>query len=462
MATRGTRKATRTTRRAEPRLTSGAHALAAIGPHTREVVYELADKEEDLNLFAHADDDDLKQLAEAFRDWNDERAAKVVSRYLSDLQSGAPTFDADALCRWVRAHVDQCENVFECMGVIPPERIVVTRLLSRAGSQKVVFLANWTLAQRAVVLKRLSGTREAQDRVAERESQAHPLSMAHPNIIETYKMHNSRGDAFLVEEHLPFVLKDDWRCHGIQEAANLLYDIAGALHYLHSDLNRAHGDIKPDNLGRRGGDYILLDFGICRPVDQFVEEATPTGSLRTRAPELLVSSSYLCPTKADVWSLGATVYNAVVGRFPLFEPGERPPRISHPKERSTFEEILRLRICDGWNGRVDLTLLPEQLRCILEHALDRDPQRRWSAAQVLAAARDELAGFLRNHSEVGPLSPLDELEQLVRFLPDVNVLRLMPVIEKDILAQKLERLSGLPGAPPDLAEKARRIVKEIS
>lgn len=461
MATRGTRKPSGASSRTEPQLTSGAHALAAVGPHTREVVYELADKQEDLNLFAHAGDDDLKQLAEAFRDWKDERTAKVVSRYLSDLQGGDPPFHTEALCRWVRAHVDQCENVFECMEVIPPEQIVVTRLLSRAGSQKVVFLANWTLAQRAVVLKRLSGSREAQDRVAKRESQAHPLSMAHPNIIETFEIHNSRGDAFLVEDRLPFVLHDEWRCQGVQEAANLLYDIAGALHYLHSDLKRAHGDIKPDNLGRRGGDYILLDFGICRPIDQFVEEATPTGSLRTRAPELLVGNSYLCPTRADVWSLGATVYNAVVGRFPLFDQAERPPRISHPQDRGAFEEMLRDRIRGEWAARVDLTLVPEQLRRILGHALDRDPQLRWSAAQILAAAREELAGFLRNHSEVGPLSPLDELEQLVRFLPDVSVLGLMPVIEKDILVQKLRHLSDMPGAPLERRERAKRIIEGL-
>src|SRR4051794_33213808 len=108
MAPRGARKASRTASRTEPRLTSGAHALAAIGPHTRDVVYELAAKEEDLNLFARADDDELRQLAEAFRRWDDERAAKVVSRYLSDLQGDALTFDVDALCRWVGAHVNHC------------------------------------------------------------------------------------------------------------------------------------------------------------------------------------------------------------------------------------------------------------------------------------------------------------------------------------------------------------------
>ena len=462
MARGRTSKKSTVSRGPEPSLTSGAHALAALGPHTKGVVYDLAAKEDHFELFVCAGEHNLKRLAEALRDWQDERAAKVVSRYLADLQGHDSHIDIDMLCRWVMSHVDHCENAFECMGVIPPERIVITRLLSRAGSQKVVFLANWTLAQRAVVLKRLSGSPEAQEILAERESQAHPLSMAHPNIIETYEMHNRRGDAFLVEEHLPFVLKDEWRCQGVQEAANLLYDIASALHYLHSDLKRAHGDIKPDNIGRRRGDYILLDFGICRPIDQFVEAATPTGSLRTRAPELLVGGSYLSPTKADIWSLGATVYNAVVGRFPLLDADEKPPRISHPKERAAFEEMLRTRIREEWDARVDLTLLPEQIRGILGHALERDPQKRWFAAQMLSAAREELAGFLRNHSEVGPLSPLDELDQLVQFLPEAGILKLMPIVEKDILVQKLTRLSGLHGASKASGERAKQIIEELS
>jgi serine/threonine protein kinase len=462
MPKRRTSRVSGVARRPEPSLTSGAYALAAIGPHTGGVIFDLAAKEGDLYLFARAGDEDLKRLAEAFRDWEDERAAKVVSRYLADLQGGDSHFDVDMLCLWATSHVNNCKNVFECMAVIPPERIVVTRLLSRAGSQKVVFLANWTLGQRAVVLKRLSGPREAQDRIAERESQAHPLSMAHPNIIETFEINNRHGDKFLVEERLPFVLEDDWRCRGLQEAANLLYDIASALHYLHSDLKRAHGDIKPDNIGRRGGDYILLDFGICRPIDQFVDEATPTGSLRTRAPELLIGASYCCPTRADVWSLGATVYNAAVGRFPFFDANEKPPRISHPKDRENFEDLLRARIHEEWDARVDLTLLPEQLRRILGHALERDPQQRWTAAQILSAAKDEFAGFLRNNSEDGFLSPLDELDQLVQYLPATDVLRLMPVIEKDILVQKLARLSGFQGASRESREKASRIIEEIS
>ena len=50
-----------------------------------------------------------------------------------------------------------------------------------------------------------------------------------------------------------------------------------ALHYLHTDLQLAHGDVKPGNIGRRGRDYLLLDFGMCRPVNELLREASARG-----------------------------------------------------------------------------------------------------------------------------------------------------------------------------------------
>ena len=93
--------------------------------------------------------------------------------------------------------------------------------------------------------------------------------MGHPNIIETHCLTNNQGEKFLAEELLPIVLNDDWTSSGVQEAANLLYDISSALNYIHEELKLVHGDIKPDNIGNKDGRYILLDFGICRSIKSF-------------------------------------------------------------------------------------------------------------------------------------------------------------------------------------------------
>jgi serine/threonine protein kinase len=440
---------------------SGAHALSALGPQTEKVVHRLLQEQGTFNLFAQVDEADLKKLADALhRGWTDEQAAQVVAEYEKVTVAGR-RLNISALTRWVLSHPNDANAVIDCMSVDPPEEISIIRVLSRAGSQKLVFLATWKLTQRQVVLKRLIGSPEVQRVKVTRESRSHPLSMAHPNIIETHYLKNFSGEIFLVEERLPFLLSDDWRSHGIHDAANLLYDISNALAYIHR-LNLVHGDVKPDNIGKRGADYILLDFGICRPVDDFSVESTPTGSLRTRAPELFETDHYELPQKVDVWAIGATIFNAVVGRFPFFDQGEAPPRISHPEERTNFEQIVKSRIQNEWNERVDLTHVPPLLRSVLNRALVRDPKERGSANEISNLAERELAVFLRRQSQVGRFSPLEEINQITSFLPSVEILKLMPETEREALLGRLQELSATPGLNVNEKEKITTLFNHMN
>jgi serine/threonine protein kinase len=246
---------------------------------------------------------------------------------------------------------------------------------------------------------------------------------------------NSKGHKFLVEEKLPRVLKDEWRANGIQEAANLLSDIAHALTYLHGDLGLVHGDIKPDNIGWKDGAYILLDFGICRRACEFSRDTTATGSLRTRAPELFLTDQYEEPGKADVWSIGAAVFNAITGRFPFVDEGEPIPRITDPPARTAFEEIVRKRIREEWQARVTLAAVPQPLRGVLARVLTRDPAERISAKELLRLCGHKLAGFLRTSSRTGPTAEV-ELDQILRHMPLTSI-RSMPTSRKQQLAERL-------------------------
>jgi serine/threonine protein kinase len=264
--------------------------------------------------------------------------------------------------------------------------------------------------------------------------------MGHPNIIETHYLMNRKGTEFLVEERLPVLLADTRTPSGVHEAANLLYDIASALNYLHSQLRLVHGDIKPDNIGKKGEDYILLDFGICRPIVKFRGGTAATGSLRTRAPELLKENRYVFPEKADVWALGATVFNGLAGRFPLFNKGEVPPRISTLEARARFEKKLLRRVHEEWDQRVDLVQVPDPLRKLLGRTLEQDPNLRCTADDILVQAERDLAAFIRHRSGAGRFSPLDELNQLLLYLPQDISLECMPITEKQALQSRLEWL----------------------
>jgi hypothetical protein len=76
---------------------SGGHALAALGSETDRVVTDLLRKDPDQTLFTHGRGQKMKALASALEGWQDDLAAKVVSRYLGDLGTGNREPDIEAL-----------------------------------------------------------------------------------------------------------------------------------------------------------------------------------------------------------------------------------------------------------------------------------------------------------------------------------------------------------------------------
>lgn len=440
----------------------GAHALAAYGPNTEKVIYEFfIDDNPTSGLFSALDrQKGLQQLAESFKDgWTDEKVSETIM-HIAKAEAEGRSYDIKNLSKWIQSHINEPSAVSDCMAIIPPEQFNIIKVLSRAGSQKLVFLATWNLTRKQVVLKTLLGTPEETKKVRNREIQSNPLTMKHRNIIETFYFQNSKGEDFFVEDYLAVVLNDNWQSNGIKEAANLLHDISNALKFLHEELHLVHGDVKPDNIGKKDDDYILLDFGICRPKNVFESETEPTGSLRTRAPELFISRKYEIPEKVDIWAIGATAFNALTGRFPLYKKGEIPPRISHPFEREKFEEILKERIqeYDKW---VNMDEVPQELRKILKLCLEFDPDKRFKAADLLNASKTELAAFIRSDEKVR-LSPMDVIDQLIYYLPDTDVIKYMPENRKEQLRKQLKEFNSSKGINHDYQLKIHSILSKIS
>lgn len=80
-----------------------------------------------------------------------------------------------------------------------------------------------------------------------------------------------------------------------------------------------HRDLKPSNILIQNGTYKLADFGFCKPMEAAFGDVTTTmlGSPIYMAPEVLRGLSY--DNRADVWSLGAVMYELLVGRCPFEE-----------------------------------------------------------------------------------------------------------------------------------------------
>jgi serine/threonine protein kinase len=427
-----------------------SRAITSVGDKTTEAAARLFPKEPTLS-FAVEDGLDLEPLADAFKAsrWSDEEAAKIVT-LLADRIGDKKEANIKTLATWVLQHPNDSEQVSECLLTIPPPEIEIIKVLSRAGSQKVVFLATWRLTQNEIVLKKVIASTDATEKILDRELRSHPLNMVHPNIIETYILRNVENQAFLVEKKLPEVLSDRWTSNGVHEAANLLFDIGKAVKFLH-DKGLVHGDIKPDNIGKNRDTYVLLDFGICREAAAFTADVTPTGSLRTRAPELLVDkSSPREPAKVDVWALGATVYNSIKQRFPLIRADEKIPRISKPAERAKFEQILQARVSQDWDQWLDFSDIPEAIGALLRRMLEKDPERRITAREITEMAKADLSAFIRTEGVRGEaatrFSPSEELLQIDQYLHSLpSMARLLPSTRRQQLVDRLENLKKAVG-----------------
>jgi hypothetical protein len=126
-----------------------------------------------------------------------------------------------------------------------------------------------------------------------------------------------------------------------------------------------HRDVKPSNVLIEGRTPILIDFGLARVADD--PKLTHTGWLLGTpgylAPEILHGED--ATTASDVHSWGATVAFAGTGHSPF---GRGP-------SMAIMDRVRR--------GQHDLAGLPEDLRRVVAAALEPDPRRRPSLAQVL-------------------------------------------------------------------------------
>ena len=449
-----------TSKENDPRaLTPHGEILSKVGAQTEAATAELERVLREASTPDALRERLIPEIGPVLETWTNGEAASVVRAIGGRISEGADP-DTAALTRWIRMHDGDSESVIDCLKVDPPDGITIIQLLSRAGSQKLVFRATWQIAQRDVVVKRFVG--QETERLVDRESRTHPLSMRHDNIIETHLLRNESGEPFLVERKLSHVLNDEWQSKGVDEAANLLRDIAAALAFLR-ERNLVHGDVKPDNIGVDGGRYILLDFGICRKADEFQEDASATGSLRTRAPELLRGEAGH-GFASDVWALGATVFNALVGRFPLFNADETPPRVSHPDQRAQYEALLAKRASEEWKERVEQGLEQvehDAMRSVVGAALAEDPTARVGVNELVDRCQRELAAFVRARDGGAGLSPTDELDQLLDNFPDAEVLRVMSRnkrLQLETLVERLEATQALHDTEASRLEELKRLI----
>ena len=247
------------------------------------------------------------------------------------------------------------------------------------GGMGVVYRARQKKADRMVALKVMRD----HERVSEEEKERFTVEVralarvSHPNIVGIYEVGEEEGCPFFTMEYVdgkPLSHRDRQEPMSAADAALLIERIAGAVHAAHS-VGVLHRDIKPGNvLIDSEGNPKLTDFGLAKHLDQdsgLTIEGSALGTPSFMSPEQAGGELEKVTATADVYSLGATLYDLQTGQPPF--RGETAG--------GTLAKVLKEDVIPPSKIRPGLS--PE-LEAVCLKCLEKNPARRYATALELA------------------------------------------------------------------------------
>lgn len=276
-------------------------------------------------------------------------------------------------------------------------------------------------------------------------TEAHTMARLaeHPHVVPITSVDVAEdGRPYLIMKYYP---GDNLAVHaargrlGVPEVLRIGVQIACAVESAH----RAailHRDIKPSNILLDAyGRPALTDFGIASSTVTLPEDASGANqalSVPWSPPELVFDTG-VPDVRSDVYSLGASVWQLLVGRSPFELPGSSAD--------NSIRAIME-RIRDTPPPTVGRADIPEQLDRLLRRMMAKSPGQRPPSALAVAKAFNDVERALR--------LPLTELVLLERA--DTGTQAAPP--EDVAPVTRIRPTTVTPDAPPVAAPTTQRAV----
>jgi serine/threonine protein kinase len=331
------------------------------------------------------------------------------------------------------------------------------------GGMGIVYKARQTALNRVVALKMIragDGANRLELTRFRQEAEA-VAGLNHPHILPIYDFGEHEGLPYFTMEFVDGCSLGQLLTTGPlppRESAELLRTLARTIQYVH-DRHIVHRDLKPDNILLASGDPPtsqsvpkIADFGIAKRLNEDQGLTAPHTILGTpsyMAPEQAAGQARDVGPAADVYALGAILYECLTGR---------PPFLAATRQL-TMVQVLTEEPPAPTRVHPDV---PADLEAVCLKCLQKDPAQRYARAADLA---DDLDRYLRGEPlSIKPLTGLERYRRLVGPLYDV--LEIMAEDSQTVVCKAKLSVSGRVVAlklwkaePPDQPTLQRLLAK---
>jgi tetratricopeptide (TPR) repeat protein/tRNA A-37 threonylcarbamoyl transferase component Bud32 len=280
----------------------------------------------------------------------------------------------------------------------------ILEVLGRGG-MGIVYKARHHRLQRLVALKMiLAGAHAGPRELARFRTEAEAVArLQHPNIVQIYEVGEQHGLPYCALEFVDggsLARKLAGTPLPPRQAARLAATLAEAMHAGHQR-GVVHRDLKPDNvLLTADGTPKVTDFGLAKKLDADADQTASgaiVGTPSYMAPEQARGRGKEVGPAADVYALGALLYEALTGRAPF-------------KAATLLETMLQAIHEEPVPPRRFQPAVPMELETICLKCLAKDPAHRYASALALA---EDLKRFLGG--EPIQARPSSRWEQAVKW-----------------------------------------------